>query len=61
MPAVSKSQRRLMGACEHGADYEACPKDMTKEQMHDFATTKETGLPQRKTHAPRLKRKGRAN
>jgi hypothetical protein len=47
MPAVSKSQRRLMGACEHGVGYAACPKGMTKKQMHDFASTKEAGLPNR--------------
>lgn len=47
MPAESKSQRRLMGACEHGAGYASCPKGMTKAQMHDFATTKEKGLPMR--------------
>jgi hypothetical protein len=36
-----------MGACEHGADYASCPKDMTKAQMHDFAVTKDKGLPNR--------------
>lgn len=55
MPAESKAQRRLMGACEHGAKYPGCPKDMTKDQMHDFATTKEKNLPE---HAPEKKRKG---
>ncbi len=48
MPAESTSQRRLMGACEHGADFEKCDKirkSMTHEQMHDFAVTKEAGLP----------------
>jgi hypothetical protein len=46
MPAKSVAQRRLMGACEHGAKLDKCPKGMTKEQMRDFATTKEKGLPQ---------------
>jgi len=49
MPSVSKAQRRFMGACEHGAGYESCPKGMTKQQMHDFAATKEKGLPERVT------------
>ena len=44
--ARSVAQRRLMGACEHGADWESCPKHMTKKQMHDFAVTKERGLPE---------------
>lgn len=47
MPAVSKAQQRLMAACEHGAGYSSCPKDMTKQQMHDFAATPRTGLPAR--------------
>ena len=47
MPAVSKAQRRLMGACEHGADYASCPQGMTHQQMHDFAATPEKGLPKR--------------
>jgi hypothetical protein len=50
MPAKSKSQRRLMGACEHGAHFPACKKirkSMTRQEMHDFATTKEKGLPKR--------------
>ena len=52
MPAESKSQRRLMGACEHGANFGVCKqmrKSMTTGQMHDFATTKETNLPERKS------------
>lgn len=48
MPAKSIAQRRLMGACEHGAGYASCPKGMSKGQMHDFATTPEKGLPMRK-------------
>jgi hypothetical protein len=59
MPAVSKAQRRLMGACEHGADFASCPKHMTKSQMHDFAATKEKNLPryvsQRKAKKARSK------
>ncbi len=51
MPAESKAQRRLMGACEHGANFPACKKmrqSMSKSQMHDFASTKEAGLPEHK-------------
>ena len=58
MPAVSKAQRRLFGACEHGASYAACPKGMTHEQMHDFAATKEKGLPERKEKKKRFSLKG---
>jgi len=47
MPAVSIAQRKLMGACEHGAGYASCPKGMTKEQMHDYASTPDKGLPKR--------------
>jgi hypothetical protein len=46
-----------MAACEHGADYESCPKGMTKAQMRDFAKTSTKGLPehvdQHKAHANR--------
>jgi hypothetical protein len=47
MPSVSKSQRRFMAMCEHDPKHAQgkCP-DMTKEQMHDFAATKERGLPE---------------
>lgn len=50
MPARSKAQRRLMGAAEHGASFPMARKirqSMTKDQMHDFASTKEKGLPKR--------------
>jgi hypothetical protein len=51
IPSVSKKQRRLMGAAEHGADFPMAKKvraSMTKGQMHDFAKTKEKGLPEKK-------------
>ena len=51
MPAVSKKQRRLMALAEHN------PKKvkgknrgvlkMTKKQLHEFASTKEKGLPKK--------------
>lgn len=47
MPAKSKAQRRLMGACEHGAKLEKCPKGMSKTQMSHFASTPEKGLPRK--------------
>ena len=46
-PAVSKAQRRFMGACEHGAGYASCPKGMSRKQFRDFSRTKESGLPER--------------
>ena len=46
MPAVSVAQQHLMAACEHGADYASCPH-MSHQQLHDFAATPTTGLPQR--------------
>lgn len=51
MPSLSKSQRRLMGAAEHGANFPLARKvrsSMSHKQMHDFASTKESGLPERK-------------
>lgn len=52
MPATSKAQRRAMAIAEHhpGEIY-ARNKGllkMTKSQLHDFASTKEKGLVQRK-------------
>lgn len=51
MPAESKAQRRFFGWAEHNpAEAKAAGKmpDMTKQQMHDFASTSEKGLPERK-------------
>ena len=46
MPAVSKAQRRFMGMMEHNPEMaKAEGIDMTTEQMHDLASTKEKGLP----------------
>jgi len=49
MPAVSVSERKFFGMCEHNPKHAngKCP-DMSKSQMHDFAATKDKGLPQRK-------------
>jgi hypothetical protein len=49
MPAVSKAQRRFFGWLEHTPG--AAKKrgvHMTHQQMHDYAATKDTGLPERK-------------
>lgn len=48
MPAVSKAQRRFFAVCEHQPAHAIghCP-DMTTKQFHDFAATKENGLPAR--------------
>ncbi len=58
MPAKSKKQRRLMAAAEHGADFPMAKKvrgSMSKSQMHDFAATKEKGLPEKKKEKHKLK------
>jgi len=52
MPAVSKKQRRFMALVEHhpsaSPKVAKAAKSMTKKQAHDFASTKEKGLPTRK-------------
>jgi len=52
MPSVSKSQRRLFGLAEHhpGLLYKknASLGKLSHAQIHDFADTKEAGLPERK-------------
>lgn len=48
MPAVSKSQQRLMGAAEHGATFPLAKKlrkSMTPQQLHDFASGSEKSKP----------------
>ena len=55
MPAVSKKQRRFFGMLEHNPGMaKEHGIDMTHSQMHDFAATKEKGLP---NQAPAQKRK----
>lgn len=47
MPATSKAQRRFFGMLEHNPGMaKKRGINMTHEQMHDFAATKEKGLPQ---------------
>jgi hypothetical protein len=54
MPSVSKKQRRFMAMVEHTPKSELSGKaakakgSMTHEQLHEFAATKEKGLPTRK-------------
>lgn len=59
MPSVSKAERQLMAIAEHHPE-EVSAKNrgvlkMNHEQLHDFASTKEKGLPE---HKPAKKRKG---
>jgi hypothetical protein len=52
MPAVSKKQRRAMAIAEHHPE-KLMKKNkgmakMSKSQLHDFAATKEKGMPMKK-------------
>ncbi len=61
MPAKSKKMRRAMAIAEHHPEQlysrNKGLKKMTKSQLHDFASTKEKGLPERKK--PMKKKKGK--
>jgi hypothetical protein len=52
MPAKSKKQRKAMAIAEHHPEklYKKNKglKKMSKSQLHDFAATKEKGLPKKK-------------
>lgn len=52
MPAVSKKQRRAIAIAEHEPEKlykrNKALKKMTKKDMHEFASTKEKGLPKKK-------------
>lgn len=49
MPSKSKSQMRLMGACAHGAKFDACPpKKVAKEFNEADRGRKMAKLPERK-------------
>ena len=58
MPAVSKAQRTAMAIAEQvkkgkmkaepGSPSAEMAKSMSKSQLHDFASTKEAGLPESK-------------
>lgn len=62
MPAKSQAQRKAMAIAEHHPDelYErnAGMKKMSKGSLHDFASTKEKGLP-RKVSKGRSMTRGR--
>ena len=52
MPALSKKQRELMAIAEHHPS-KVSKKNrgvlkMSKKQLHDYASTKEKGLPKKK-------------
>ncbi len=52
MPAKSEAQRRLMAIAEHHPEKlhkkNKGVAKMSKQQLHDFAATKEKGLPKKK-------------
>ena len=52
MPAKSKAQRQAMAIAEHHPSKlrkrNRGLKKMSKSQLHDFASTKEKGLPRKK-------------
>jgi len=61
MPAVSKKQRRAIAIAEHHPE-KLYKKNrgllkMKKSDMHDFAATKEKGLPMKKRKSRKRKKK----
>lgn len=64
MPAPSKAQRRLAAIAEHDPDA-VYPSNrgilgMAKGQLHEFAATKEKGLPDKVAKVKSLKGKAKA-
>jgi hypothetical protein len=62
MPAKSRSEQRLMGAAEHGADFPLARKlrkTMTHKQLHDFASGSMKGKPERVRKRKKAKKKPR--
>lgn len=56
MPAKSIAQRRFFGMLEHNpAMAKAKGINMTHQQMHDFAATKDKGLPKKVRKQPSVK------
>jgi hypothetical protein len=51
MPAKSKAQQRLMAMAEHNPSAVSAKNKgvlkMSQQQLHDFASTKRTGLPKK--------------
>jgi hypothetical protein len=60
MPAKSKKQRKLMAIAEHHPEdlyaKNADVAHMSKKQLHDYASTKEKGLPTKKTTKKKKKK-----
>jgi len=54
MPAKSEAQRKAMAIAEHAPEKlyarNKSLKQMSHEQLHEFASTKEKGLPKKKEH-----------
>jgi len=63
MPAVSKKQRKAMAIAEHAPEKlfkrNKGLKKMTKNQLSDFASTKEKGLPAKKGKSKKVKKMDR--
>jgi len=59
VPARSKAQRRAMAIAEHHSSESYYPSltKMSKSQLHDFASTKERGLPEHKSSSKRRGKK----
>lgn len=58
MPAVSQNQRRMMAIAEHHPE-DLYAKNrgvlkMSRGQLHDFAATKEKGMPKKKHRMHKL-------
>jgi len=63
LPALSKSQRRFFGWLEHNPEQAKAegkyPTEISKQGIHDFAATKEKGLPERVSKKTKLRAKRR--
>jgi len=61
MPAKSKAQRQAMAIAEHHPEKLYARnkglKEMSKEQLHEFAATKEKGLPKKKKFRVKRRKK----
>jgi hypothetical protein len=57
MPSVSKKQRKFMGSeLSKSRAGEKTQTNMSESQLSDYASTPESGLPERRAHAPKRKR-----
>lgn len=48
MPSKSKSQKRLMAACAHGAGYDSCPPTKVAKEFNKADKGSKKKLPERK-------------